>query len=94
MGETAAAVGIVAGGLAKIAGDLLLLSQTIEQHSAIEAIDQLTLAIESVVENYREYRDYNSTTTQSDRGEMLFTLLDFLRRETRLPVWLAGPGGR
>src|SRR5205085_71393 len=26
-----------------------------------------------------EYRDYNTTTTQSDRGEMLYTLLDFLR---------------
>ncbi len=31
------------------------------------------------MESYGEYRDYNATTTQSDRGEMLYTLLDFLR---------------
>jgi hypothetical protein len=31
------------------------------------------------VENYSEYVDYNSTTTQSDRGDMLYTLLDYLR---------------
>ncbi|MCC6127313.1 MAG: hypothetical protein IT426_20310 [Pirellulales bacterium] len=35
--------------------------------------------IEAVVENYGEYIDYNSITTQSDRGDMLYTLLDFLR---------------
>lgn len=44
-----------------------------------EAARQLTAAIEAVVENYPEYIDYNSTTTQSDRGELLYTLLDFLR---------------
>lgn len=44
-----------------------------------EAVKHLTLIIEGVVENYTEYRDYNSTTTQSDRGNLLYTLLDFLR---------------
>jgi hypothetical protein len=44
-----------------------------------EAVRWLELSIEAVVENYSEYIDYNSTTTQSDRGEMLYTLLDFLR---------------
>ncbi|MFH1268261.1 MAG: hypothetical protein ABIK89_21280 [Planctomycetota bacterium] len=44
-----------------------------------EAVGHLELAIEAVVEHYAEYIDYNSTTTQSDRGEMLYTLLDFLR---------------
>jgi hypothetical protein len=44
-----------------------------------EAARWLSVAIEAVVENYSEYVDYNSTTTQSDRGEMLYTLLDFLR---------------
>ncbi|MFO0902458.1 MAG: hypothetical protein U0939_05620 [Pirellulales bacterium] len=48
-----------------------------------EAVEQLTLILEAIHENYGEYRDYNSTTTQSDRGEMLFTLLDFLRLRTR-----------
>ena len=44
-----------------------------------EAAYWLGTAIEAVVENYGEYVDYNSITTQSDRGDMLYTLLDFLR---------------
>lgn len=44
-----------------------------------EAIRHLTVAIEAVVENYAVYRDYNATTTQSDRGDMLHALIDFLR---------------
>ena len=48
-----------------------------------EVSEHLTLVLEAIVENYGEYRDYNSTTTQSDRGEMLYTLLDFLRLRTR-----------
>jgi hypothetical protein len=43
------------------------------------AVDHLTLVLEAIVENYGEYRDYNSTTTQSDRGDLLYTLLDFVR---------------
>jgi hypothetical protein len=45
------------------------------------AASLLELTLEAVLENYSEYIDYNSTTTQSDRGEMLYTLLDFLRVE-------------
>jgi len=48
-----------------------------------EVAELLTLVLESIVENYGEYRDYNSTTTQSDRGELLYTLLDFLRLRTK-----------
>jgi hypothetical protein len=44
-----------------------------------EAAKWLSLALESIVENYREYRDYNTTTTHSDHGELLYTLIDFLR---------------
>ena len=44
-----------------------------------EAVRWLSIALEAVVENYAEYIDYNSTTTQSDRGDMLYTLLDYLR---------------
>ena len=44
-----------------------------------KAVKYLALILEAIVENYEEYRDYNSTTTQSDHGEMLYTLLDFLR---------------
>ncbi|MEM6798048.1 MAG: hypothetical protein AAF589_00910 [Planctomycetota bacterium] len=47
-----------------------------------EATAMLSIAIEAVVENYREYRDYNSTTTQSDDGELLYTFIDFLRLRT------------
>jgi hypothetical protein len=35
--------------------------------------------VQAVVENYAEYNDYNHTTTQSDRGDMLDCFLDFLR---------------
>jgi hypothetical protein len=44
-----------------------------------EAAKWLTIALEAIVENYREYRDYNTTTTHSDHGELLYTLIDFLR---------------
>ncbi|NUQ62236.1 MAG: hypothetical protein HUU20_07095, partial [Pirellulales bacterium] len=52
------------------------LDRTIDREDAVR---HLELSIEAVVENYSEYIDYNSTTTQSDRGELLYTLLDFLR---------------
>ncbi len=48
-----------------------------------EVAELLTLVLEAIVENYGEYRDYNSTTTQSDQGGLLYTLLDFLRLRTR-----------
>lgn len=47
-----------------------------------EAVRWLELVIEAVVDNYSEYVDYNSTTTQSDHGEMLYTLMDFLRLQS------------
>ena len=48
-----------------------------------DVTDHLHLVLEAIVENYGEYRDYNSTTTQSDRGELLYMLLDFLRLRSR-----------
>jgi hypothetical protein len=48
-----------------------------------EVAELLTLVLEAIVENYGEYRDYNSTTTQSDKGELLYMLLDFLRLRSR-----------
>jgi hypothetical protein len=48
-----------------------------------EAQRWLTVVLEGVIDHYAEYRDYNSTTTQSDRGEMLYMLLDFLRLRVR-----------
>ncbi|MFM7290115.1 MAG: hypothetical protein ACKO6B_02650, partial [Planctomycetia bacterium] len=44
-----------------------------------QAAARLRLVLEGVAENHAEYRDWNSTTTQSDRGECLHVLLDFLR---------------
>ena len=44
-----------------------------------QAAARLRLVLESIAENHAEYRDWNSTTTQSDRGEHLYILLDFLR---------------
>jgi hypothetical protein len=48
-----------------------------------EAERQLSIVLEGINDHYAEYRDYNSTTTQSDRGEMLYMLLDFLRLRVR-----------
>jgi hypothetical protein len=45
-----------------------------------DAVEMLSIAIEAVVENYRAYRDYNTTTTQSDHGELLYQFVDFLRQ--------------
>ena len=44
-----------------------------------QAAARIRLVLECVAENHAEYRDWNSTTTQSDRGECLHVLLDFLR---------------
>lgn len=56
-----------------------LVEELDSQISRPEAARHLAVIFEAVVDNYTEYRDYNSTTTQSDRGEMLYTLLAFLR---------------
>lgn len=61
------------------AQDLRLVRELGKQISREDAARWLSIAIEAVVENYREYRDYNTTTTHSDHGEMLYTLVDFLR---------------
>lgn len=51
--------------------------------SRAEVERQLSIVLEAVIDHYSEYRDYNSTTTQSDRGDMLYMLLDFLRLRVR-----------
>lgn len=62
---------------------LRLLDELDGKISREDAEEHLSVILEAVVENYGEYRDYNSTTTQSDRGDMLYTLLDFLRLRTQ-----------
>jgi hypothetical protein len=44
-----------------------------------DAARRLEVVLQAVIENYEEYKDYNTTTTQSDYGENLHVLLDFLR---------------
>ena len=61
------------------ADELLLLRDLNGTLNRADAARHLTILFEAIVENYAEYRDYNSTTTQSDRGDLLYTLLDFLR---------------
>ncbi len=45
----------------------------------VDAVRWITCVMLAVVENYEEYKDYNTTTPQSDYGENLYILLDFLR---------------
>lgn len=61
------------------ADEIRLIDELDEVWPREEAVELLSIAIEAAVENYRTYRDYNTTTTQSDHGEMLYTLVDFLR---------------
>lgn len=46
-----------------------------------------------LIENYEEYKDYNATASQSDYGENLFMLLDFLRLKAlyERQAWLFQP---
>lgn len=43
----------------------------------------MTLVYESLIDHHTEYLDYNSTTTQSDRGDLVYMFLDFLRLRVR-----------
>ncbi len=48
-----------------------------------EADRWMTLVYESLIDHHTEYLDYNSTTTQSDRGDLVYMFLDFLRLRVR-----------
>lgn len=48
-----------------------------------EAERWITVVYESLIEHHAEYQDYNSTTTQSDRGDLIHMFMDFLRLRTR-----------
>jgi hypothetical protein len=58
-----------------------------------EAVAKLEIIFEAILEHYSEYKDYNNIATQSDRGEMLYVLLDFLRLKVRYErvVWNLRP---
>ena len=74
-------------------GEKLLEDLNNEEISFAEACHWLELAYDCIMEYYSQYIDYNSTTTQSDKGEMLYTLLDFLRLQASYDriVWKLMP---
>jgi len=47
--------------------------------SRVEPERWLQIILQTLIENYDHYRDYNTTTTQSDYGENLYQFFDFLR---------------
>ncbi|GIW99680.1 MAG: hypothetical protein KatS3mg111_3013 [Pirellulaceae bacterium] len=63
--------------------DMLLDAIDAGQIRRSEAEQMLSIVLEAVIDHYAEYRDYNSTTTQSDRGEYFYMFLDFLRLRVR-----------
>jgi hypothetical protein len=52
------------------------LGTTIPREHAIRWLD---LIINALIENYAEFKDYNTTTAQSDYGDNLYVLLSFCR---------------
>lgn len=59
--------------------EYLLLTELDNPLPRREAIETLELIIDAVLENPAEFKDFDATTVQSDRGELLYILLDFLR---------------
>jgi hypothetical protein len=47
--------------------------------SRADAVRYLEFILQALVENYEEYKDYNTTSPQSDYGENLHVLLEFLQ---------------
>jgi hypothetical protein len=51
--------------------------------SRADAEKHLRLIIQALIENYEEYKDYSASAPQSDYGDKLYILLDFLRLKAR-----------
>jgi hypothetical protein len=56
-----------------------LLDELDDKIPRANAVSLLEVILQVIIENYEEYRDYNATTTQSDFGENLHQLFEFLR---------------
>jgi hypothetical protein len=58
-----------------------------------EAERLLQIILQTLIENYDHLRDYNATTTQSDYGDNLHRLFDYLRLKARYDraAWLLRP---
>jgi hypothetical protein len=52
------------------------LGQKVRQEDAVRWLE---FVLRAVADNYEEYKDYKTTATQSDYGDRLYILLDFLR---------------
>ncbi|QDV65834.1 hypothetical protein [Crateriforma conspicua] len=64
--------------------DTRLFDDLLSGQTTVDAASRaITLVYESVFDHHAEYLDYNSTTTQSDRGELIYMFLDFLRLRAR-----------
>jgi hypothetical protein len=59
----------------------------------VEAERLLQIILQTLIENYDHLRDYNATTTQSDYGDNLHRLFDYLRLKSRYDraAWLLKP---
>ncbi|MBO7725021.1 MAG: hypothetical protein J6S40_01000 [Thermoguttaceae bacterium] len=64
-------------------GELLISDLAEKRFPLASAAACLEVIFEAIAENYSEYVDYNSTTTQSDHGEKLYMLLDMFRVLTK-----------
>ncbi|MFN4260288.1 MAG: hypothetical protein ACK4RK_13405 [Gemmataceae bacterium] len=58
---------------------LRLLQDLDDSLARADVIRHMQTIMIALIENYEEYKDFNTTTTQSDYGENLHMLLDFLR---------------
>ncbi len=56
-----------------------LIEELGKQINRADAARLLELTLQAVADNYEEYKDYKTTTAQSDYGDNLHLLLDFLR---------------
>ena len=61
--------------------------------SRADAERVLQIILQTLIENYDHLRDYNATTTQSDYGDNLHRLFDYLRLKARYDraAWLLKP---
>lgn len=48
----------------------------------VDAVDFLEMIYGALVDKFDRFLEYNTTTTQSDYGELFYTFLDFLRTES------------
>jgi hypothetical protein len=75
-------------------GDVVSLLEDLNRSIAREDAERLLqIILQTLIENYDHYRDFNATTPQSDYGENLFQLFEFLRLKASYDrnAWLLRP---